>query len=72
MNISDYQNVHPLMNLRNIAPFRSIGGGDDGPLERARKRFGGPFAHEPKTRWKQNATPVLTRWMAKENWSNQV
>lgn len=42
------------------------------PLDRAKERFGGPFAHEPKTRWKQNATPVLTRWMAKEPWSNQV
>lgn len=42
------------------------------PLDLAREKFQGPFAHEPKTRWKQNATPVLTRWMAKEPWSNRA
>lgn len=32
-------------------------------LEIARQRFGRPFAHEPGTRWKPRATPVLTEWM---------
>lgn len=42
------------------------------PIVIARERFGGPFAFEPGTKWKQNATPVLTRWMAKEPWRNQA
>lgn len=33
-------------------------------IEQARKRFGGPFAHEPGTRWKPRATRLLTDWMA--------
>lgn len=32
-------------------------------VDEARIRFGGPFAHEPQTRWKPRAVPVLTEWM---------
>lgn len=42
------------------------------PIVIARERFGGPFCNEPGTRWTQNATPVLTRWLAHEPWRNQA
>ena len=32
-------------------------------IDAARKRFGGPFSHEPGTRWKPHEVPVLTAWM---------
>ena len=33
------------------------------PLQRARRRFGRPFAHQRGTDWKPRETPLLTEWM---------
>ena len=34
-------------------------------IERARERFGQPFAHEPGATWQPRKVPVLTEWMQK-------
>lgn len=38
--------------------------GGETPLERARRRHGQPFAHEPGSTWKKHSTPFLTQWLS--------
>lgn len=35
-------------------------------LQAARERFGRPFVHEPKSPWKPDPVPFLTRWLAQK------
>lgn len=57
--------------------FRVIDGqhipvrGNESPLERARRRFGRKFAHEPGTDYERKAEPVLTRWLKGAEWKNR-
>ena len=39
---------------------------DESPVDRARRRFGQKFAHEPGSKWRPHSEFYLTRWLKGE------